>query len=131
MSNYLWHVVNPTVSVAWRGTTGEKRQKCMLLAISVPYNWDSFYVALRLLHLIMLGPLCTYHILFVSIQYQCPEVGKMPFSSSLNWHKNIYFIALWICYHFSGNLGEVLIRCNNVLYVRGAEEEDEEGEMKE
>lgn len=32
---------------------------------------------------------------------------------------------------FIGNLGEVLIRCNNVLYVRGAEEEDEEGEMKE
>ncbi|KAJ8716302.1 hypothetical protein PYW08_013587 [Mythimna loreyi] len=31
----------------------------------------------------------------------------------------------------TGNLGEVLIRCNNVLYVRGAEEEDEEGEMKE
>lgn len=31
----------------------------------------------------------------------------------------------------AGNLGEVLIRCNNVLYVRGAEEEDEEGEMKE
>ncbi|KAJ0178476.1 hypothetical protein K1T71_006299 [Dendrolimus kikuchii] len=31
----------------------------------------------------------------------------------------------------TGNLGEVLIRCNNVLYIRGAEEEDEEGEMKE
>ena len=25
---------------------------------------------------------------------------------------------------FAGNLGEVLIRCNNVLYVRGADEED-------
>uniref|UniRef100_A0A7S0SJP6 Sm protein F n=1 Tax=Mantoniella antarctica TaxID=81844 RepID=A0A7S0SJP6_9CHLO len=24
---------------------------------------------------------------------------------------------------FAGNLGEVLIRCNNVLYLRGAEEE--------
>ncbi|XP_013395334.1 small nuclear ribonucleoprotein F [Lingula anatina] len=31
----------------------------------------------------------------------------------------------------SGNLGEVLIRCNNVLYIRGVEEEDEEGEMKD
>ncbi|XP_064399736.1 small nuclear ribonucleoprotein F-like isoform X2 [Halichondria panicea] len=30
----------------------------------------------------------------------------------------------------SGNLGEVLIRCNNILYVRGIDEE-EEGEMKE
>ncbi|XP_064632880.1 small nuclear ribonucleoprotein F [Lineus longissimus] len=30
-----------------------------------------------------------------------------------------------------GNLGEVLIRCNNVLYIRGVEEEDEEGEMKD
>lgn len=31
----------------------------------------------------------------------------------------------------TGNLGEVLIRCNNVLYVRGVEEEDEEGEMRD
>ena len=28
----------------------------------------------------------------------------------------------------TGNLGEVLIRCNNVLYIRGVEEEAEEGE---
>ncbi|XP_015586572.1 small nuclear ribonucleoprotein F [Cephus cinctus] len=27
----------------------------------------------------------------------------------------------------TGNLGEVLIRCNNVMYNRGVEEEDEEG----
>jgi len=31
----------------------------------------------------------------------------------------------------TGNLGEVLIRCNNVLYIRGVEEEEEDGEMKE
>ncbi|KAJ3653837.1 hypothetical protein Zmor_013069 [Zophobas morio] len=31
----------------------------------------------------------------------------------------------------TGNLGEVLIRCNNVLFIRGAEEEDEEGETKD
>ncbi|XP_014250836.1 small nuclear ribonucleoprotein F [Cimex lectularius] len=31
----------------------------------------------------------------------------------------------------TGNLGEVLIRCNNVLFIRGVEEEDEEGEMKD
>merc|ERR1712221_4995 len=32
----------------------------------------------------------------------------------------------------TGPLGEVLIRCNNVLYIRGAEDEDEEeGQMKE
>ncbi|KRX59496.1 hypothetical protein D917_07476 [Trichinella nativa] len=30
----------------------------------------------------------------------------------------------------AGNLGEVLIRCNNVLYIRGVEEA-EEGEMPE
>ena len=29
---------------------------------------------------------------------------------------------------FAGNLGEVLIRCNNVLYIRGVPEEDDEGE---
>ena len=31
----------------------------------------------------------------------------------------------------TGNLGEVLIRCNNVLYLKGIEEETEDGEMKE
>merc|ERR1712047_28133 len=31
----------------------------------------------------------------------------------------------------TGNLGEVLIRCNNMLYIRGVEEDDEDGEMKE
>lgn len=31
----------------------------------------------------------------------------------------------------TGNLGEVLVRCNNVLYVRGVEEEEEDGEMKD
>lgn len=31
----------------------------------------------------------------------------------------------------TGNLGEVLIRCNNVLYIRGVDEEDEEGETRD
>lgn len=31
----------------------------------------------------------------------------------------------------TGNLGEVLVRCNNVLYIRGVEEDDEEGEMRD
>uniref|UniRef100_A0A8I6G815 Small nuclear ribonucleoprotein F n=1 Tax=Rattus norvegicus TaxID=10116 RepID=A0A8I6G815_RAT len=31
----------------------------------------------------------------------------------------------------SGHLGEVLIRYSNVLYVRGIEEEEEDGEMRE
>lgn len=31
----------------------------------------------------------------------------------------------------TGNLGEVLIRCNNVLYVRGVDDEEEDGEMRE
>ncbi|TRY64679.1 hypothetical protein DNTS_006387 [Danionella cerebrum] len=31
----------------------------------------------------------------------------------------------------SGHLGEVLIRCNNILYIRGVEEEEEDGEMRE
>jgi len=30
----------------------------------------------------------------------------------------------WIDGAFAGNLGEVLIRCNNVLYLRGAPEEE-------
>jgi small nuclear ribonucleoprotein F len=32
----------------------------------------------------------------------------------------------WVDGQFAGNLGEVLIRCNNVLYLRGVPEEDEE-----
>jgi len=31
----------------------------------------------------------------------------------------------WSDGNFRGNLGEVLIRCNNILYVRGASDEDE------
>ncbi|KAF0293474.1 Small nuclear ribonucleoprotein F [Amphibalanus amphitrite] len=31
----------------------------------------------------------------------------------------------------TGSLGEVLIRCNNVLYVKGGEDDDEDGEMRE
>merc|ERR1712154_216380 len=31
----------------------------------------------------------------------------------------------------AGNLGEVLIRCNNVLYIRGVDEEEEDGETRE
>ena len=31
----------------------------------------------------------------------------------------------------TGNLGDVLVRCNNVLYVRGVEEENEEGEERD
>ncbi|XP_066139269.1 small nuclear ribonucleoprotein F [Euwallacea fornicatus] len=31
----------------------------------------------------------------------------------------------------TGNLGEILVRCNNVLFIRGVEEEDEEGETRD
>ncbi|XP_055844336.1 small nuclear ribonucleoprotein F [Episyrphus balteatus] len=31
----------------------------------------------------------------------------------------------------TGNLGEVLIRCNNVLYIKGMDDDDEEGEMRD
>lgn len=30
-----------------------------------------------------------------------------------------------------GILGEVLIRCNNVLYISGVSDDDEEGEMRD
>ncbi|XP_006087863.1 small nuclear ribonucleoprotein F-like [Myotis lucifugus] len=30
----------------------------------------------------------------------------------------------------SGHLGEVLIRCNNILYIKDVEEEEEDGEMR-
>ena len=31
----------------------------------------------------------------------------------------------------AGQLGEVFIRCNNILYIRGVEEEEEDGEMRD
>ena len=37
----------------------------------------------------------------------------------------------WIDGKLAGNLGEVLIRCNNVLYIRGVKEEDEEENTKD
>merc|ERR1712029_1329961 len=33
--------------------------------------------------------------------------------------------------NLTGSLGEVLIRCNNVLYVRGVEDDNEDGEMRD
>eukprot|EP00472_Partenskyella_glossopodia_P008580 CAMPEP_0197514960 /NCGR_PEP_ID=MMETSP1318-20131121/236_1 /TAXON_ID=552666 /ORGANISM="Partenskyella glossopodia, Strain RCC365" /LENGTH=90 /DNA_ID=CAMNT_0043063193 /DNA_START=18 /DNA_END=290 /DNA_ORIENTATION=- len=36
----------------------------------------------------------------------------------------------WIDGQPAGNLGEVLIRCNNVLYIRGVPEEDEKKDSK-
>ncbi|CEO94939.1 Sm protein F [Plasmodiophora brassicae] len=34
----------------------------------------------------------------------------------------------WIDSKFAENLGEILIRCNNVLYIRGIPEEDADGD---
>lgn len=34
----------------------------------------------------------------------------------------------WEDGNFKGNLGEILIRCNNVLYIRGVQEDDDEME---
>jgi len=31
----------------------------------------------------------------------------------------------------TGNLGDVLVRCNNVLYIRGVEGDNEEGESRD
>ena len=37
----------------------------------------------------------------------------------------------WVDGAFAGNLGEVLIRCNNVLYVRGVPEDEDAGKERE
>ena len=40
----------------------------------------------------------------------------------------------WIGGKFAGNLGEVLIRCNNVLYIRAAQEDEameQDGQQKD
>ena len=50
---------------------------------------------------------------------------------SVDGHVNMQLaITEYIDGALSGHLGEVLIRCNNVLYIRGIEEE-EDGEMRE
>lgn len=36
----------------------------------------------------------------------------------------------WLDGNFKGSLGEIFIRCNNVLYVRAAKEQDEDSEME-
>lgn len=48
------------------------------------------------------------------------------------WRSLVRLCCLMLCFgYFAGNLGEVLIRCNNVLYIKGIDDEDEEGEMKD
>lgn len=44
-----------------------------------------------------------------------------------------HFNFLIKCYRSCnlGHLGEVLIRCNNVLYIMGVGDDDEEGEMRD
>ena len=52
----------------------------------------------------------------------CPLPLLMPF---LACGLQLASTEEWIDGQFSGNLGEVLIRCNNVLYLRGVPEEDD------
>jgi hypothetical protein len=48
------------------------------------------------------------------------------FLVSVDSYMNLQLAASeeWIGGKFAGNLGEVLIRCNNVLYIRGVQEDE-------
>ena len=54
----------------------------------------------------------------------CADAGYLV---SVDSYMNLQLASTeeWIDGQFSGNLGEVLIRCNNVLYIRGVPEEDD------
>mmetsp|Transcript_7137 Transcript_7137/g.15596 ORF Transcript_7137/g.15596 Transcript_7137/m.15596 type:complete len:85 (+) Transcript_7137:90-344(+) len=45
---------------------------------------------------------------------------------SIDSYMNLQLMSTeeWVDGGFKGNLGEVFIRCNNVLYIRGMSEED-------
>ena len=43
-------------------------------------------------------------------------------------HKQLASTEEYIEGEYAGNLGEVLIRCNNVLYLRGVPEVDDDDE---
>ena len=55
------------------------------------------------------------------------DVARAGYLVSVDSYMNLQLASTeeWIDDQFSGNLGEVLIRCNNVLYLRGVPEEDE------
>ena len=57
----------------------------------------------------------------------CFHVATAGYLVSVDSYMNLQLASTeeWIDGQFSGNLGEVLIRCNNVLYLRGVPEEDE------
>jgi hypothetical protein len=53
-------------------------------------------------------------------------VSSPGFLVSVDSYMNLQLASSeeWIGGKFAGNLGEVLIRCNNVLYIRAAQEEE-------
>ncbi|XP_009319625.1 PREDICTED: small nuclear ribonucleoprotein F [Pygoscelis adeliae] len=61
------------------------------------------------------------------------DVQENVYSVSVDGYMNMQLANTeeYIDGALSGHLGEVLIRCNNVLYIRGVEEEEEDGEMRE
>lgn len=67
---------------------------------------------------------------FVNIFGQQYEHIK-NYMSQIKFFLNNMFNHNFVCFFLQGNLGEVLIRCNNVLYIKGIDDEDEEGEMKD
>lgn len=56
------------------------------------------------------------------------QVRSLHISFDKRWNSWIKIISIFVS---TGHLGEVLIRCNNVLYISGASDDDEEGEMRD
>ena len=56
----------------------------------------------------------------------CSRAAGAGFLASVDRYMNLQLANTeeWVDGTFSGNLGEVLIRCNNVLYIRAAPEDD-------
>lgn len=63
-------------------------------------------------------------------QLLCPPQGYLV---SVDGYMNLQLANTeeFIDGNCTGNLGEILIRCNNVLYIKGMDEDEEEGETRE
>lgn len=63
---------------------------------------------------------------FLILLLSCCRCLLSGFLVSVDSYMNLQLASSeeWIGGKFAGNLGEVLIRCNNVLYVRGVMEEE-------
>uniref|UniRef100_A0A3Q2NT90 Small nuclear ribonucleoprotein F n=1 Tax=Fundulus heteroclitus TaxID=8078 RepID=A0A3Q2NT90_FUNHE len=114
----------------------------MTLGLKTPYfgrcYWLVCYISYPFLHLLQSLPLnpkpflngLTGKPVMVKLKWGMEYKGYLV---SVDGYMNMQLANTeeYVDGALAGHLGEVLIRCNNVLYIRGVEEEEEDGEMRE